>query len=81
MASVKNDTEAAFSTMASAPPLAAFANLVAGSDGSPAARRALDDAVLLLHGRAGRIDVISGHAVEPIGAPPDHSEQGRAGTG
>ena len=44
--------------MTSAPPPAAFLNLVVGYDGSPPAQRALDAAVLLLHGRAGRIDVV-----------------------
>ena len=44
--------------MTSAPPPAAFLHLVVGYDGSPPARRALDAAVLLLHGRAGRIDVV-----------------------
>ena len=45
--------------MTSAPPPAAFLNLVVGYDGSPPAQRALDAAVLLLHGRAGRIDVVT----------------------
>jgi len=48
----------AFITMTSAPPPTAFLNLVVGYDGSPPASRALDAAILLLHGRAGRIDVV-----------------------
>jgi nucleotide-binding universal stress UspA family protein len=56
--------------MTSAVSPAAFLHLVVGYDGSPPARRALDAAVLLLHGRAGRIDVVyvaplSGVAIEP----------------
>jgi nucleotide-binding universal stress UspA family protein len=39
-------------------PPAANLNLVVGYDGSPPASRALDAAVSLLHGRAGRIDVV-----------------------
>ncbi|HTX28093.1 MAG TPA: universal stress protein [Streptosporangiaceae bacterium] len=39
-------------------PPAAFLHLVVGYDGSPPAVRALDAAVRLLQGRAGRIDVI-----------------------
>ena len=56
--------------MTSAVSPASFLHLVVGYDGSPPARRALDAAVVLLHGRAGRIDVVyvallSGVAVEP----------------
>ena len=48
----------AFITMTTAPPPAAFLHLVVGYDGSPPARRALDAAILLLHGRSGHIDVL-----------------------
>ena len=56
--------------MTAAPSPAAFLHLVVGYDGSPPARRALDAAALLLHGRTGRIDVVyvahlPGAAVEP----------------
>jgi nucleotide-binding universal stress UspA family protein len=56
--------------MTSAVSPAAFLHLVIGYDGSPPARRALDAAVLLLDGRAGRIDIVyvallSGVAAEP----------------
>ena len=44
--------------MTTAPPPTAFLNLVVGYDGSPPARRALDAAIVLLHGRTGRIDVV-----------------------
>jgi nucleotide-binding universal stress UspA family protein len=39
-------------------PSAANLFLVVGYDGSPPARRALDAAIALLHGRSGRIDVV-----------------------
>jgi nucleotide-binding universal stress UspA family protein len=44
--------------MTSATPSAAFLHLVVGYDGSPPADRALDAAVRLLQGRAGRIEVV-----------------------
>ena len=44
--------------MTTAPPPAAFLHLVVGYDGSPPASRALDAAILLLHGRSGHIDVV-----------------------
>jgi nucleotide-binding universal stress UspA family protein len=44
--------------MTTAPPPEAFLHLVVGYDGSPPACRALDAAILLLHGRTGRIDVL-----------------------
>ena len=44
--------------MTTAPPPATFLHLVVGYDGSPPARRALDAAILLLHGRSGHIDVV-----------------------
>ena len=44
--------------MTTAPSPTAFLNLVVGYDGSPSASRALDAAVLLMHGRTGRIDVV-----------------------
>jgi nucleotide-binding universal stress UspA family protein len=44
--------------MTTARPPEAFLHLVVGYDGSPPARRALDAAILLLHGRTGRIDVV-----------------------
>jgi nucleotide-binding universal stress UspA family protein len=54
----------------------AFLHLVVGYDGSPPARRALDAAVLLLHGRTGRIDVVyvahlPGASVEPPVLSPE----------
>ena len=44
--------------MTTATPPAGPLHLVVGYDGSPPARRALDAAVRLLQGRAGRIDVV-----------------------
>ena len=44
--------------MTTATPATGFLRLVVGFDGSPPARRALDAAVKLLQGRAGRIDVV-----------------------
>jgi nucleotide-binding universal stress UspA family protein len=44
--------------MASVPPPTAFLHLVVGYDGSPPTVRALDAAVRLLQGRAGRINVV-----------------------
>jgi nucleotide-binding universal stress UspA family protein len=44
--------------MTSATPPAAFLHLVVGYDGSPPADRALDAAVRLLQGRAGRVEVV-----------------------
>jgi nucleotide-binding universal stress UspA family protein len=44
--------------MTTAQPPGAFLHLVVGYDGSPPARRALDAATVLLHGRPGRIDVL-----------------------
>ena len=44
--------------MTTAPPPEAFLHLVVGYDGSPPASRALHAAILLLHGRTGRIDVL-----------------------
>jgi nucleotide-binding universal stress UspA family protein len=41
-----------------AAPSDAFLHIVVGYDGSPPATRALDAAVSLLHGRAGRIEVV-----------------------
>lgn len=46
------------SAMTDATPPAGFLHLVVGYDGSPPASRALDAAVRLLQGRAGRIDVV-----------------------
>jgi nucleotide-binding universal stress UspA family protein len=47
----------AFTAMTTAPPTE-FVHLVVGYDGSPPASRALDAAVRLLQGRAGRIEVV-----------------------
>jgi nucleotide-binding universal stress UspA family protein len=44
--------------MTTAAPEGDFLNIVVGYDGSPPATRALDGAVGLLRGRAGRIDVV-----------------------
>jgi nucleotide-binding universal stress UspA family protein len=44
--------------MTTAPAPAPLLHLVVGYDGSPPASRALDTAVLLLHGRTGRISVV-----------------------
>ena len=44
--------------MTTAPPPTGFLHLVVGYDGSPPASRALDAAVRLMQGRAGRIDVV-----------------------
>jgi len=44
--------------MTAATPPTGFLHLVVGYDGSPPASRALDAAVRLLQGRAGRIDVV-----------------------
>lgn len=44
--------------MTTAAPEGDFLNIVVGYDGSPPATRALDAAVSLLRGRAGRIDVV-----------------------
>ena len=44
--------------MTTAAPEGEFLNLVVGYDGSPPATRALDAAISLLRGRAGRIDVV-----------------------
>ena len=44
--------------MTTAPPPTEFVHLVVGYDGSPPASRALDAAVRLLQGRAGRIEVV-----------------------
>jgi nucleotide-binding universal stress UspA family protein len=48
----------AFTTMTTAPPPTGLLHLVVGYDGSPPASRALDAAVRLMQGRAGRIDVV-----------------------
>jgi nucleotide-binding universal stress UspA family protein len=48
----------AFSAMTTAPPPTEFVHLTVGYDGSPPASRALDAAVRLLQGRAGRIEVV-----------------------
>jgi nucleotide-binding universal stress UspA family protein len=58
MTSMKMTQGLAFATMTTAPPPAAFLHLVVGYDGSPPASRALDAAILLLHGRSGRLDVV-----------------------
>src|SRR2546425_11836030 len=48
----------AFTAMTTVPPPTGFLHLVVGYDGSPPAGRALDAAVRLMQGRAGRIDVV-----------------------
>jgi len=48
----------AFTAMTTAAPPTGFLHLVVGYDGSPPASRALDGAVRLLQGRAGRIEVV-----------------------
>ena len=48
----------AFTAMTTALPPTEFVHLVVGYDGSPPASRALDAAVRLLQGRAGRIEVV-----------------------
>lgn len=62
--------------MTTAPPPEAFLHLVVGYDGSPPARRALEAAIVLLHSRIGRIDVVyvahlPGAGVEPPVASPE----------
>ena len=62
--------------MTSASPPEAFLHLVVGYDGSPPARRALEAAIVLLHSRTGRIDIVyvahlPGAGVEPPVAYPE----------
>jgi nucleotide-binding universal stress UspA family protein len=80
MTAMKMTQGLAFTSMTTAPPPEAFLHLVVGYDGSPPARRALDAAVLLLHGRAGRIDVVCvTHTPVAVDEIPADVEPGQIG--